>query len=201
MGRQLLRGGFCVNVVIIGLGYVGLPLAQEAVRVGLNVTGLDIRQSTVDRLNAGRSHIDDLSDADIAAMVAGGFRATTDVSSISPLPDVTVICVPTPLSESDGPDLTAVKSATETAAKLLKPGALVVLESTTYPGTTDEVVRPILEKASGLTAGIDFHLAFSPERIDPGNAVYGIRNTPKVVGGLTPACTEAAAEVYGTVCE
>src|SRR3984957_7299275 len=149
MGRQLLRGGFCVNVVIIGLGYVGLPLAREAVRVGLNVTGLDIRQSTVDGLNAGRSHVDDLSDADIAAMVAGGFRAARDVADIVPLPDVTVICVPTPLSESDGPDLTAVKSATETAAKLLKPGALVVLESTTYPGTTDEIVRPMLEKASG----------------------------------------------------
>ena len=98
-----------MNVVIIGLGYVGLPLAQEAVRVGLDVTGLDIRQSTVDGLNAGRSHVDDLSDADVAAMVAGGFRATADVAGVAPLPDVTVICVPTPLSESDGPDLTAVK--------------------------------------------------------------------------------------------
>ncbi|HEY1670424.1 MAG TPA: nucleotide sugar dehydrogenase, partial [Trebonia sp.] len=190
-----------MNVVIIGLGYVGLPLAQEAVRVGLNVTGLDIRQSTVDGLNAGRSHVDDLSDADIAAMVAGGFRAASDVADIAPLPDVTVICVPTPLSESDGPDLTAVKSATETAAKLLKPGALVVLESTTYPGTTDEIVRPMLEKASGLTVGIDFHLGFSPERIDPGNERYGMRNTPKVVGGLTPACTDAAAAFYGQVCD
>ena len=121
--------------------------------------------------------------------------------SIAPLPDVTVICVPTPLSESDGPDLTAVKSATETAAKLLKPGALVVLESTTYPGTTDEIVRPMLEKASGLTVGIDFHLAFSPERIDPGNERYGMRNTPKVVGGITPACTDAAAAFYGQVCD
>ena len=192
-----------MNVVIIGLGYVGLPLAQEAVRVGLRVTGLDVRQSTVDGLNAGRSHVDDLSDADIAAMVAGGFRATTDLSELTGdnAPDVTVICVPTPLSESDGPDLTAVKAATESAAAMLKPGALVVLESTTYPGTTDEIVRPLLEKATGLTAGIDFHLAFSPERIDPGNETYGIRNTPKVVGGLTPACTEAAAAFYGTVCD
>src|SRR6202034_4320931 len=169
------------NVVIIGLGCVGLPLAQEAVRRGLDVTGLDIRRATVDGLNAGRSHVDDLSDADIAAMVAGGFRATSDVSGISPLPDVTVICVPTPLSESDGPDLAAVRAATESASALLRrQGALVVLESTTYPGTTDEVVRPMLEKASGLTAGIGFHLAFSPERIDPGNEVYGVRNTPKV---------------------
>lgn len=189
-----------MNVVIIGLGYVGLPLAAEAVRAGLSVTGLDVRQATVDGLSQGRSHIDDLTDADIAAMVAGGFRATTDISRIS-APDVIVICVPTPLSESDGPDLTAVRAATESAGKLLKPGTLVVLESTTYPGTTDEVVRPMLEKASELTAGLDFHLAFSPERIDPGNEVYGVRNTPKVVGGVTPACTEAAARFYANVCD
>jgi len=197
-----------VNVVIIGLGYVGLPLAQEAIRAGLNVTGFDIKQSTVDGLNAGRSHVDDLSDAEIAEMVAGGFRATTDVTALTGdgltgngAPDVIVICVPTPLSESDGPDLTAVKDATETAARMLRPGGLIVLESTTYPGTTDEVVRPMLEKASGLAVGIDFHLAFSPERIDPGNELYGMRNTPKVVGGLTPACTDAAAAFYGQVCD
>src|SRR5580693_2384987 len=191
-----------VDVVIIGLGYVGLPLAQEAVRAGLRVTGLDIRQATVEGLNAGRSHVDDLSDADIAAMLAGGFRAVTDVAGITGTgPDVIVICVPTPLSESDGPDLTAVRAATETAAALVRSGCTVILESTTYPGTTDEIVRPMLEKASGLTAGIGFHLAFSPERIDPGNETYGIRNTPKVVGGLTPACTEAAANFYGKVCD
>jgi UDP-N-acetyl-D-glucosamine dehydrogenase len=189
-----------VNVVIIGLGYVGLPLAQEAVRVGLNVTGFDIRQATVDGLNSGRSHVDDLSDADIAAMVANGFRATADPADC-PDPDVIVICVPTPLSESDGPDLTAVRAATNTAGSLLRRSTIVVLESTTYPGTTDEVVRPMLEKTSGLTAGIDFNLAFSPERIDPGNPVYGIRNTPKVVGGVTPACTDAAAGFYANVCE
>ena len=189
-----------MNVVIIGLGYVGLPLAAEAVRAGLNVTGFDVKQAAVDGLNAGRSHVDDLTDADIAAMVANGFRATTDLAGI-PGTDTIVICVPTPLSESDGPDLTAVKAAAETAGKLLRQGTLVVLESTTYPGTTDEVVRPILEKASGLTAGLDFHLAFSPERIDPGNEVYGVRNTPKVVGGITPACTEAAAGFYGLVCD
>ena len=174
-----------MNVVIIGLGYVGLPLAAEAVRAGLN---------------AGRSHVDDLTDADIAAMAANGFRATTDPAAI-PGADTIIICVPTPLSESDGPDLTAVKAAAEMAGKLLRHGTLVVLESTTYPGTTDEVVRPMLEKASGLTAGLDFHLAFSPERIDPGNEVYGVRNTPKVVGGITPACTEAAAGFYGLVCD
>ena len=200
-----------MKVVIIGLGYVGLPLAQEAVRVGLRVTGLDVRQDTVDSLNAGRSHVDDLSDADVAAMVAGGFRAVATVADVATVldgpgtgeqgPDVIVICVPTPLSESDGPDLTAVKAATDSAAKLLRAGTTVVLESTTYPGTTDEIVRPMLEKATGLTAGIDFSLAFSPERIDPGNGVYGIRNTPKVVGGITPACTDAAAAFYARVCD
>ncbi|HZZ55932.1 MAG TPA: NAD(P)-binding domain-containing protein, partial [Trebonia sp.] len=187
-----MRRTSTVDVVIIGLGYVGLPLAQEAVLAGLRVTGLDIRQATVDGLNAGRSHVDDLSDADIGEMLAGGFRAVADVAGIAGTgPEVVVICVPTPLSESDGPDLTAVRAATETAATLVRPGCTVILESTTYPGTTDEIVRPMLEKASGLSAGIGFHLAFSPERIDPGNETYGIRNTPKVVGGITPACTEA----------
>jgi UDP-N-acetyl-D-glucosamine dehydrogenase len=189
-----------VNVLVIGLGYVGLPLAQEAARRGLNVTGFDIKQATIDGLNAGRSHVDDLSDADIAGMLAQGFRATSDITAVGDQ-DVIVICVPTPLSESDGPDLTAVKAATEAAGTLVRQGTTVILESTTYPGTTDEVVRPILEKASGLTAGIGFWLAFSPERIDPGNEVYGIRNTPKVVGGITPACTDAAAAFYGTVCD
>jgi nucleotide sugar dehydrogenase len=195
-----------VKVVIIGLGYVGLPLAQEAVRVGLSVTGLDVRQDTADGLNAGRSHVDDLTDADVAAMVDGGFRAVTSVPGAAAAvgedgPDTIVICVPTPLSESDGPDLTAVKAATESAARLLRAETTVILESTTYPGTTDEIVRPMLEKATGLTAGIDFSLAFSPERIDPGNGVYGVRNTPKVVGGITPACTEAAARFYDRVCD
>ena len=189
-----------MDVVIVGLGYVGLPLAAEAVRAGLRVTGLDVRPETVGGLNGGRSHVDDLADADVAAMVAGGFRATTELAGCG-VPDVIVICVPTPLSESDGPDLTAVTAAAESAGRLLRAGTLVVLESTTYPGTTDEVVRPVLEKTSGLAAGIGFSLAFSPERIDPGNAVYGIRNTPKVVGGITPACTEAAARFYGKVCD
>jgi UDP-N-acetyl-D-glucosamine dehydrogenase len=189
-----------VKVLVIGLGYVGLPLAQEAARRGLDVTGFDISSRAVDGLNAGHSHVDDLSDADIAEMLANGFRATSDLADAGD-PDVLVICVPTPLSESEGPDLTAVIAATETAGKLVRQGGTVILESTTYPGTTDEIVRPILEKASGLTAGMGFSLAFSPERIDPGNGVYGIRNTPKVVGGITPACTDAAAEFYSQVCD
>jgi nucleotide sugar dehydrogenase len=189
-----------VDLLVIGLGYVGLPLVQEATNVGLTVVGFDIGRGVVDGLNSGRSHIDDLADADVQRMVDAGFRATTSESETGD-PDTIVICVPTPLSEADGPDLTAVRAASETAGRLLRKGTLVVLESTTYPGTTDELVRPILEKASGLNAEVDFHLAFSPERIDPGNPVYGLRNTPKVVGGLTPDGTAAAARFYGKVCD
>lgn len=183
------------DVIIIGLGYVGLPLAQEATRAGLRVLGFDIRPDLVSALNAGRSHVDDLADGDVAKMLAAGFRATTDETEIGTA-DAVVICVPTPLSEADGPDLRAVTAATRSIARHLRPGVLVVLESTTYPGTTDEVVRPILEK-SGLRAGVDFHLAFSPERIDPGNQTFGAHNTPKVVGGHTPVCTRRAAAFYG----
>jgi UDP-N-acetyl-D-glucosamine dehydrogenase len=189
-----------VDLLVIGLGYVGLPLVREATNVGLNVVGFDIGQGVVDLLNDGRSHVDDISDSDVQKMLAAGFRATSDETAVGD-PDTVVICVPTPLSEADGPDLTAVRAASETAGRLLRPGMLVVLESTTYPGTTDELVRPILEKASGLNAEVDFYLAFSPERIDPGNPVYGLRNTPKVVGGLTPDATAAAARFYGKVCD
>jgi nucleotide sugar dehydrogenase len=188
------------DVVVIGLGYVGLPLAIQAVRSGFRVTGLDTSERIVSGLMAGRSHVDDVSDAEIAEILAAGFRATTDDKQIEPA-DVVVLCVPTPLSEADGPDLSAVKAATATAGTLVKSGTLVSLESTTYPGTTEEVVRPLLEKASGLTAGIGFSLAFSPERIDPGNPVYGFANTPKIVGGLTPSCTDAAEAFYGQICE
>ncbi len=184
-----------VDAVIIGLGYVGLPLAEEATKAGMSVLGFDINQGVVEALNAGTSHIDDLSDADIAEMAQAGFRATTDESEIAQA-KVAVICVPTPLSQDGGPDLRAVESAVDAVARNLSRGMLVVLESTTYPGTTDEVVRPKLEQG-GLVAGQDFHLAFSPERIDPGNTEFGAKNTPKVVGGQTPACTEAAAAFYG----
>jgi nucleotide sugar dehydrogenase len=184
-----------VDVAVIGLGYVGLPLAQEATRSGLKVTGFDLSHRVVDALNAGQSHVDDLSDTDIVEMLDGGFHATTDPDELREARTI-VICVPTPLSEEGGPDLSAVNAAVVTIAERLQPGMLVILESTTYPGTTDEVVRPILE-AEGLKGGIDFHLAFSPERIDPGNETFGMRNTPKVVGGLTPACTDAAAAFYG----
>ena len=183
-----------VDAVILGLGYVGLPLAQEATRAGLKVLGFDVNAGVVEALNSGIAHVDDLSDEDVAAMLAGGFEATTDESRIAEA-KVTVICVPTPLSDEGGPDLRAIQAAGTAIARHLQPGMLVILESTTYPGTTDEVLRPLLE-ASGLVAGVDFHLAFSPERIDPGNETFGARNTPKVVGGHTPACTLAAADFY-----
>jgi nucleotide sugar dehydrogenase len=183
-----------VDVVVVGLGYVGLPLAQAACSAGLSVVGFDVKDALVAGLNAGKSHVDDLSDADIATMLSQGFSATTN-SSVLATADAIVICVPTPLSDEGGPDLGAVLGATRTIASQLKPGQLVILESTTYPGTTDEDVRPLLE-ANGLVAGKDFSLAFSPERIDPGNPVYGMKNTPKVVGGFTPECTERAANFY-----
>ncbi|WP_435202013.1 nucleotide sugar dehydrogenase [Janibacter sp. GS2] len=182
------------DVAIIGQGYVGLPLAQEASRVGVKVLGFDINQGVVDALNSGVSHIDDLSDDDIREMIDAGFEATTDASRLSEVKTI-VICVPTPLSEEGGPDLGPINSAVATIAQHLQSGQTIVLESTTYPGTTDEVVRPALE-AGGLVAGTDFHLAFSPERIDPGNEKFGAKNTPKVVGGHTPACADAAAAFY-----
>jgi UDP-N-acetyl-D-glucosamine dehydrogenase len=188
------------DVLVIGLGYVGLPLAVQAARAGFRVTGYDTSAEIAGSLNAGRSHVDDVTDDEVAGIRARGFRATADEAGLGPQ-DVIVICVPTPLSEADGPDLGAVRAAAKTAGRLLRPGTLVSLESTTYPGTTDEVVRPLLEKASGLSAGIGFALAFSPERIDPGNADFGIGNTPKIVGGVTPSCAEAAAGFYGQICE
>jgi nucleotide sugar dehydrogenase len=189
-----------VDLLVVGLGYVGLPLAREAALSGLRVAGLDLDAAVVAGLNAGRSHIDDISGEDVREMVARGFRATSDEAAVGE-PATVVICVPTPLSAASGPDLTAVRAAAATAGRLLRPGMLVVLESTTYPGTTDEVVRPLLEGASGLRAGTEFALAFSPERIDPGNKSYGIRNTPKVVGGQTPGCAEVAARFYGKLCD
>lgn len=184
------------DLVVIGLGYVGLPLAQQAARSGLRVLGFDVGARVVDALNSGRSHVDDLSDADIVEMLGAGFRATTDEAEIAGA-RTAVICVPTPLAEDGGPDLGAVRSAAGAVGRNLRPGMLVVLESTTYPGTTEEIVQPILESASHLKAPDDFHLAFSPERIDPGNPVYGLKNTPKVVGGISPESTTAAADFYG----
>jgi len=186
-----------VDLAVVGLGYVGLPLVYEAVHAGMSVRGYDVNQNVVDGLNNGTSHIDDLSDEQIAGLAERGFRATSDPTVLGEAQTV-VICVPTPLAEDGGPDLGAVRAAVGDIARYLRAGQLVILESTTYPGTTEEIVAPILE-AGGLKAGRDFHLAFSPERIDPGNEVFGAKNTPKVVGGITPESTEAAAAFYGRV--
>ncbi|GII53799.1 UDP-N-acetyl-D-glucosamine dehydrogenase [Planotetraspora thailandica] len=182
------------DLTIIGLGYVGMPLAKEATAAGLRVVGLDVDPRKVEALNAGHSYIDDLSDAELDAMLSAGFTATLDATVLAKSQTI-VICVPTPLDDDHRPDLSAVEGATRTVAEHLSPGTLVVLESTTWPGTTDEVVRPILER-SGLVAGADFFLAFSPERIDPGNPKFGLRNTPKVVGGFTDACRDRGADFY-----
>ncbi|MBO0772222.1 MAG: nucleotide sugar dehydrogenase [Actinobacteria bacterium] len=195
-GRTAVR----LDLLVIGLGYVGLPLAREATRAGLATAGYDTGSAVAAAVNRGESHVGDVPAGDVAEMLAAGFTAISDEAAL-PRCDTVVICVPTPLSDGRGPDLTAVRAAAGTAGRLLRPGMLVVLESTTYPGTTDEVVRPLLEEASGLAAGRDFALAFSPERIDPGNRAFAIRNTPKVVGGVTPGCAEAAARFYGKLCD
>jgi nucleotide sugar dehydrogenase len=189
-----------IDLLVIGLGYVGLPLAREASLAGLAVVGFDLSENVVTSLSSGRSHVDTVSDADVAEMVAAGFRAT-NLETETGQPETIVICVPTPLSPDGLPDLAAVRGAAEMAGRILSPGILVVLESTSYPGTTDEVVRPLLEKVSGLNAGMDFCLAFSPERIDPGNSTYGLSNTPKVVGGYTATCTDSATQFYGKLCK
>jgi len=181
------------GVAVIGLGYVGLPLAARAVECGLTVIGVDVSRVVVDGLRAGRSHVDDISDAQVQRMLDQGFRPL--LTDDAPTADVHVICVPTPLGADGGPDLTAVRSAGAWIAQKLKPGALVILESTSYPGTTEDVLLPILQE-SGLQGGRDFHLAFSPERIDPGRSTHSYRTVPKVVGGLTPACRDAAVAFY-----
>jgi UDP-N-acetyl-D-glucosamine dehydrogenase len=187
------------ELAVVGLGYVGLPLAKQATACGIGVVGFDLDERVTARLNAGTSHVDDLSDDDVSEMLGTGFIATSDPAVLGAV-EAIVICVPTPLDDSGSPDLAAVIGASTTIASELSAGQLVVLESTTYPGTTEDVVRPILERG-GLIAGTDFHLAYSPERIDPGNPVYGVHNTPKVVGGVNEKSTAVAGEFYGRFIE
>jgi UDP-N-acetyl-D-glucosamine dehydrogenase len=185
---------------VVGLGYVGLPLAVTFAEAGVPVVGLDAVQSKVDRVNAGESYIEDVPSARLAPLVgAGTMRATTSWDDLRAA-DAVLICLPTPLTEHREPDLSAVLGAAESLARRLRPGHLVVLESTTYPGTTREELAPVLER-SGLRAGRDFNLAFSPERVDPGREDWTTATTPKVIGGLTPACTRRAMDVYGLACE
>jgi len=185
---------------VIGLGYVGLPLAVEFARAGFHVVGYDISDEKVAELNAGRSYIPDVPQAHLADVVKSGhFRATTDPGVLGDV-DIIDICVPTPLRKTRDPDLSYVVQAVETIRGVLRKGQLIILESTTYPGTTDEVVQPALEE-SGLKAGCDFYLAFSPERVDPGNPNFNTHNIPKVVGGVNPQSTEAAVAFYSQVIE
>jgi UDP-N-acetyl-D-glucosamine dehydrogenase len=180
---------------IVGLGYVGLPLAVELADAGFRVLGFDVQRKVVDGLNAGRSHVKDVSDAQLQAVVkTGRLSATTDMLRLAE-PDAISICVPTPLSKFKDPDVSFIVAATESVKRTLRRGQAIILESTTYPGTTREILLPALE-STGLTVGEDFFLAFSPERVDPGNTKYGTRNTPKVVGGITDDCCRVAVALY-----
>jgi len=188
------------RVGVVGLGYVGLPLAVEYAEAGYHVTGIDLSEGKTARINAGDSYVGDVPSATMAPLVADGkLVATTDFSVIRDL-DTVNICVPTPLRKTKDPDMSYIVAACEEIAKYFHPGMLVILESTTYPGTTDELVLPMLEK-SGLKVGKDFFLCFSPERVDPGNARFQTKNIPKVVGGSTPACTELGRQFYSQALE
>ncbi|HYR69258.1 MAG TPA: nucleotide sugar dehydrogenase, partial [Candidatus Dormibacteraeota bacterium] len=186
------------RIGIIGLGYVGLPLAAEFARAGFRVTGFEIDAKRVAILNSGRSYIQDVPTKELRQLVRSGMlKATLSFDALRQM-DAIDICVPTPLRKTRDPDVSYIAAAVGEIAPRLRRGQLVVLESTTYPGTTDELVRPMLE-ARGLRAGRDFFLAFSPERVDPGNPRHNTRNIPKVVGGVTPGCTRAASELYSSV--
>ncbi|WP_335939195.1 nucleotide sugar dehydrogenase [Streptomyces sp. PTD5-9] len=183
------------ELVVVGLGHVGLPLARAACAAGVRTVGMDVAAPVVSGLEAGRSHVGGVSDEEVAGMLERGFRATADPAVLRGARTV-VICVPTGLTPDGGPDLSAIEAATAEVARALAPGTLVVLESTSHPGTTDGIVKPLLEKGSGLVAGRDFPLAYSPQRIDPGNREWGVENTPKIIGGHTPECARRAVSFY-----
>ena len=180
---------------VIGLGYVGLPLAVELAEAGYQVVGFDVSKRVVDGINAGRSHVQDIPTERLAKLVkAGKISATTDLGRLKE-PDGIAICVPTPLSKTRDPDVSFIAAARDSVARAIRPGQVIILQSTTYPGTTREMLLPALEQG-GLKVGVDFFLAFSPERVDPGNPKYNTHNTPKVVGGVTAACTRVTMALY-----
>ena len=184
---------------VVGLGYVGLPLAVEKAKAGFKTIGFDVQSGKVEMVNKGHNYIGDVVDSDLADLVEQGMlRATTDFSFVKDV-DFIAICVPTPLDIHQEPDISYVKDSAIAVSKYLKPGTMVVLESTTYPGTTEELIKPILEKGSGLQCGRDFYLGFSPERVDPGNRIYKTKNTPKVIGACSPDGTEVIAAMYRAV--
>jgi len=187
------------TVGVVGLGYVGLPLAVEKAKAGYKTIGFDIQEQKVKMVNEGMNYIGDIVDGDLEGVIKSGMlKATSDFSFVKDV-DCVAICVPTPLDIYQQPDISYVKTSTEDIGKYLHKGMLVVLESTTYPGTTEELVKPILEEKSGLKCGVDFFLAFSPERVDPGNLIYKTKNTPKVVGGVGRDSTEVAAALYRNI--
>src|SRR4051794_20050436 len=185
---------------VVGLGYVGLPLLVELAKAGFHATGIDLDVRKIEAIQQGRSYIPDVTTSDVQALKnAGRLDATTDFSIVASL-DTINICVPTPLRKTKDPDMSYIVSAVEQIAKYLRPGMLIILESTTYPGTTEELVQPMLE-AGGLKAGVDFFLAFSPERVDPGNPTFNTHNVPKVVGGVGRESTALASLLYGAAIE
>ena len=186
---------------VVGLGYVGLPLAVEKAKAGFTTIGFDVQSSKVDMVNAGHNYIGDVVDSDLEKLVKEGkLRATSDFSFIKDV-DFIAICVPTPLDSHQEPDISYVRDSTIAISKYLKKGTMVVLESTTYPGTTEELIRPLLEEGSGLRCGEDFYLGFSPERVDPGNLIYKTKNTPKVVGAVSKDGGEVISAMYRAVLE
>ena len=190
-----------LTVGVVGLGYVGLPLAVEKAKAGYKTIGFDVQDAKVAAVNRGENYIGDIVDDDLRKLVSSGaLSATSDFTFVRDV-DFIAICVPTPLDIHQQPDISYVRSSAESIAKYMSPGTIVVLESTTYPGTTEELLRPILEKGSGLVCGQDFYLGFSPERVDPGNAVYKTKNTPKVVGGIGDDARDVIAAVYESVLE
>lgn len=208
MKKELLKkiNEKSIRVGVVGLGYVGLPLAVEKAKAGFKTIGFDVQSEKVDMVNQGHNYIGDVVDSDLKKLVEEGMlTATTDFSFVKDV-DFIAICVPTPLDSHQEPDISYVKSSTESISKYLTKGTMVVLESTTYPGTTEELIKPILEQGSGLKCGEDFYLGFSPERVDPGNLIYKTKNTPKVVGAIGKDATEVIATMYravleGEVCE
>ena len=190
-----------IVVGVVGLGYVGLPLAVEKAKAGFKTIGFDVQAKKVELVNAGHNYIGDVVDSDLEELVkAGTLTATTDFSFVKDV-DFIAICVPTPLDAHQQPDISYVRGSTEAVSKYLKKDTMVVLESTTYPGTTEELIKPILEEGSGLKCGEDFYLGFSPERVDPGNLIYKTKNTPKVVGAIGKDATEVIAAMYRAVLE
>lgn len=188
-----------ITAGVVGLGYVGLPLAVEKAKAGFRTIGFDVQEQKVKMVNEGKNYIGDVVDSDLSALVAQGvLSATTDFSFVGNV-DFVAICVPTPLDEHQQPDISYVESSVREMSKYLKRGTMVVLESTTYPGTTEELIKPILEEGSGLKCGVDFYLGFSPERVDPGNIIYKTKNTPKVVGAIGEDARDVIAAMYSAV--